>query len=294
MTEAPGRPARRPVELHAGSNFRVAFRVLPPARRRAIESIYRFCRRADDAVDAAEHVGAARERLEEVRRELDEVYGGRPSNPALARLASVVVAFDLPRKPFDDLIEGVSWDLEGRRYATTDDLRAYCIRVASTVGLLCVRIFGCRHASCDRFAEELGVALQWTNILRDVGVDLARGRIYLPTDAMRRHHLEDDDLHSRDPVTRARVTELIREQAVYAHRCYAIAASALPEPERPRVLAAEIMANVYRELLRKIERAGCGVLDRELRVGAVHRVWLALRTTARARLRVAAVSGPAT
>jgi phytoene synthase len=125
-------------------------------------------------------------------------------------------------------------------------------------------------------------------------VDLDRGRIYLPTDAMRRHHLEDDDLHRRDPLTRGRITELIREQAAYARRCYAVATAALPETERPRVLGAEIMASVYRELLRKIERTGCGVLDRELRVGAVHRAWLALRIAARARLGIAAVSGSAT
>jgi phytoene synthase len=267
------------------SNFLVSFRVLSPERREAVGAVYAFCRRADDAVDEAPNREAARTALSEVAQELEEVFAGGARTPEAERLLKAVRAFRLPRRPFDELIEGVTWDLEGRRYGTRADLRAYCYRVASTVGLLCVRIFGCKDPACDVYASELGVALQWTNILRDVGADLAQGRIYLPAESLVRHGLTENDLRCPDARAMERITALVREEAGYARACFTAAEAALPPGERSRVLAGEIMATIYRTLLGKVERAGARVLERKVRVSSLHRAWLALGLYARDRLR---------
>ncbi len=266
------------------SNFRVAFRVLPRARREGILAVYAFCRRADDAADEAAGPDEARAALAAVRRELDDAFGGREDDPRVARLARVVTAFRLPRGPFEDLLEGVGWDIEGRRYESEEDLCRYCRRVASAVGLLCVRVFGCENRCADDYADELGVALQWTNILRDVGEDFDRGRLYLPACALSRHGLSERDLSRRDPEARRRLDALIREQAAYARARFAAADDVLPAGERRRLLAGRIMAAVYRALLGKIDRAGAGVLDRKPRLAAPRRGLIALGVLLRDRL----------
>lgn len=253
------------------SNFRVAFRVLPPARREGILAVYEFCRRADDAVDEATGTGEALAALAEVRRDLDAAFAGRDDTRGATRLGRAVRAFGLPRQPFEDLIEGVTWDLEGRRYANAGELREYCRRVASSVGLLAIRVFGCEDRGALRYADELGVALQWTNILRDIGEDLERGRVYLPGDALRRHGLTEGELAGRDAGARKRLDALIREQAAHARERFRAAAEALPAGERRRLLPGRIMAAVYCVLLRKIERAGSSTLDRKMRVSAPRR-----------------------
>lgn len=260
------------------SSFLVAFRVLPEDRREAIEAVYSFCRSADDAVDEARDPGEARERLERVRRRLDEAFrGGDARGDADARrLGRAIRSFGLPRRPFDDLLEGVRWDLEGRRYRTTGDLREYCLRVASTVGALCIRIFGCEDPACERYAEQLGLALQWTNVLRDVGEDLRRGRVYLPEEVLARHDLDREALRRGDAASRRRLDRVIREQAAYARARFEEARAALPARERRRALAGEIMAAVYRALLRKVERAGSRVLDRAPRLSRPRRAAIAL------------------
>ncbi len=274
------------------SSFFVAFRVLPNDRRRAIEAVYDFCRRADDAVDDAPDPVTARESLERMGDELDEVFAAaRGPSAVSSALVEAVRKFRLPREPFEMLLEGVSWDLEGRTYSTAADLREYCRRVASSVGLLCVRIFGCTDPACDGYAEELGVALQWTNILRDLGSDLARGRVYLPDESFRRHGLARDDLLRRDPDRVRRVGELIRGEAAYARACYEAAERSLPVAERSRVLAGRIMGAVYATLLRKIERAGAGVLERRLSVSTPRRALLAAGLVIRDRLREAGAGG---
>jgi phytoene synthase len=274
----------RPSQPSGGSNFFVAFRVLPPERREAIRAVYRFCRRADDAVDDAADRAAGRAALGRVAALLDRVYDPAGETGEETALRRAIARFDLPREPFDDLLEGVSWDLEGRRYEETRDLREYCYRVASTVGLLCVRIFGCRGDSCDGYAEELGVALQWTNILRDVGVDLSRGRVYLTQRSLSEHGLTDDDLRRGDAASRSRLAALVRAEAAYARGLYAEAERRLPPKERQKVLAGEIMAAVYRRLLRRVERNAHGVLDRPVRLSSIERGCVAAGALLRRRL----------
>ena len=269
---------------HPVSHFRVAFRVLPPERREGILAVYAFCRRADDAVDEAPGPDEARAALARVRAELDRAFAGAEGDAEAARLSRAVAAFRLPRKPFEDLLEGVTWDLENRRYASAGELRAYCYRVASSVGLLSVRVFGCEDPRVYAYAEELGIALQWTNILRDVGEDLARGRVYLTADALLRHRLTEGDLARPDQDVRLRLDGLIRQEAAFARGRFDEAENLLPASERGRLLPGRIMAAVYRVLLEKVERAGSGVLDRRLRVGTARRGLIALGLMARDRL----------
>lgn len=261
------------------SNFFIAFRVLPPERRAAIEAVYAFCRAADDAVDDARDRQEGARALGAVRSGLDEAFRGG----GVAALAEAIRRFDLPRRPFDDLLEGCAWDLEGRRYEDREGLRAYAYRVASTVGLLCVRIFGATGPGRERYAEELGIALQWTNVLRDVRPDLARGRLYLPASSMREHGVSEADLRAPDPGARTRIAALVRGEAAYARSRFAAARAALDPEDRPRVLAGSIMAAVYEGLLSRVERAGDRVLDTELRLSAPHRLWIAGLTLLRER-----------
>jgi len=276
-----------------GSSFHVAFRILPPERRRAIEAVYGFCRRADDAVDEAPDAATARANLARAAAEIDAVFlasarhpgSGNGASAPLRELRHAVERFGLPRAPFDLLVEGVRWDLEGRTYATTAELREYCKRVASSVGRLCVRIFGCPGDRCDAYADELGVALQWTNILRDLSPDLARGRSYLPASSLALHGLGVDDLRHRTSERRERIAALVRSEAAYARGCFAAADRALPVEDRIKVLPGRIMGAVYEKVLERIEWAGAAVLDARIRVPRLSRAATALRVVARERAR---------
>jgi len=263
------------------SSFAIAFLVLPAEGRRAIRAVYAFCRRADDAVDEAAGPREGASALGAARALLEEAWSGTSADPVGRELAWAVGRFSLPRRPFEDLLEGVSWDLDGRRYADRDDLRAYCRRVASTVGLLCVRIFGCAGTSADRYADELGVALQWTNILRDVRTDLERGRLYLPADRLAAHGLTEADLRSPGEEARRRFRNLVAEEADFARARFAAAREALPAAERPRVVSGEIMAAVYRALLEKIARRPEAVLEGPPAISTPRRAAIALRVWTR-------------
>jgi phytoene synthase len=271
-----------------GSSFHVAFRILPPERRRAIEAVYGFCRRADDAVDEAPDAATARASLTHVAGEVEALFGGRSATGEAADLRELRYAVDrfgLPREPFDLLLEGVRWDLEGRTYATTPELREYCRRVASSVGRLCVRIFGCPGGRCDTYADELGVALQWTNILRDLSADLARGRSYLPASSLALHGVTVDDLRQPTPARRERIARLVRSEAAYARACFEAADRALPAEDRIKVLPGRIMGAVYEKVLERIEWAGAAVLDSRIRLPRLARPATALRVVARERAR---------
>ncbi len=242
-----------------------------------METVYDFCRRADDAVDEASDPFAARAALREMASELDGAFSVASERRAPSRLSAAVSSFGLPRAPFDLLLEGMHWDLEGRRYATRAELCEYCRRVASSVGVLCVRIFGCSDPACDRYAEELGVALQWTNILRDLGSDLKRGRLYLPAESLRSHSLDPEDLEVAGEGALGRIDALIRSEAEYARSRFREADRLLPRAETHRVLAGRIMGAIYQTLLGKIEKAGAQVLERRVAVSRVGRIFVALR-----------------
>ena len=257
------------------TSFYYSFLVLPPAERRAIVAVWDFCRAVDDAADEAGGEAGA-EQVREWRAELERCFDGATPQTAQGRaLQPFIAAFHLPRPAFDALIEGVEMDLRPRRYATFADLYEYCIRVASAVGLMCVEIFGCRDPGSRQYAIDLGVALQLTNILRDVKDDYARGRVYLPLADLRACGCTVDDLSAgvaSEPVRRAIAFECRRAREFYDR-----ARRALPETDRRRLVAAEIMRAVYFETLKRIERAGHDVFTSRVRVPKPMQALIALR-----------------
>jgi phytoene synthase len=268
------------------TSFYYSFLVLPADKRRAIVAVWDFCRAVDDAVDEAPADASA----SEVRRWRDEVArcfdGQAPATPQGSALQPLIGAFDLPRSAFEALVEGVEMDLHGRRYETFEELYQYCIRVASAVGLMCVRIFGCTDPGSRQYAIDLGVALQLTNILRDVPGDLSRGRVYLPLQDLVRFGVAEGDLgaeamHAGHGVRSPQVKALLAFQAERARQYYARADAALPRADARRLVAARIMGNIYRGILDRIERADYDVFSAVIRVPRPQRALIAAATWAR-------------
>jgi phytoene synthase len=281
--------------LARDTNFYYSFLVLPAEKRRAIIAVWDFCRAVDDAVDEAQGVGArkdesAREEIARWRRELAACFdGGVPETRQGRALVPMIRRFDLPREPFEALIEGVEMDLGSRRYETFPDLYEYCIRVASAVGLICLNIFGYRDPKARQYAVDLGVALQLTNILRDVPVDLAQGRVYIPQEDLRAHGCTEADLqsevaHAGHGVRSAAVKALLKQQAARAREYYGRAAKSLPRGDVRQLVAAEIMGAIYRAILHRIERSDYDVFSRIVRIPRPRRALIAAATWARAVL----------
>jgi phytoene synthase len=264
------------------SNFFYAFLFLPRAQREAIFAVYAFCRIVDDAVDQSGDREAQRRELARWRAEIADVFEGVPRHPAGERLQEVVRAFPIPRQALLDIIAGVEMDLDHATYETFDDLYPYCYHVASAVGLCCIEIFGYRNPQARQYAVELGVALQLTNILRDVQVDARMGRVYLPQEDLQRFGVPAADLE-RGRYSPAFV-ELMRWQAIRAREYYARARAALPPEDRQRLFAAEIMGRTYFTLLEAIEARGFRVFDTRVSVPARRRLAIALGQWVRARL----------
>ena len=275
------RAARR-----SGSSFYYSFKVLPEEKRRAIHCIYAFCRHADDIVDEAGAVSpgkasdqaAARSlaALDEWQAELDRCCAGAPTHPITIALREKIEKYGIPRGFFVQILDGVRLDLVKTRYATFEELRQYCYGVASAVGLACIHVFGYRSPQTPVYAESLGVALQLTNIIRDVGEDAARGRVYLPQEDLDLFGVRPGDLAEKR-YTRA-FLDLMRFQGERARRFFRQSKESLAQEDRRTLLCPEIMSAVYFALLRKIDRMGYRVLDGRIRIAAPAKMLLALRT----------------
>jgi phytoene synthase len=279
------------------TNFYYSFLVLPARKRQAIVAVWDFCRAVDDAVDEAaagegqSRDAAAAAEVARWRGELAAVYGaGPPATRQGQALVPFVAEFGLPLRPFEALIEGVEMDVGDRRYETFAELYEYCIRVASAVGLICLHIFGARDPRARDYAIELGVALQLTNILRDVPTDLAKGRVYIPQEDLRSHgcteeHLREEARQAGLGVRSAAVKDLLRDQARRAMEYYRRAARALPPADRRRLTAAEIMGAIYRSILDRIESRDYDVFSEVVRIPRSRRARIAAATWARTVLR---------
>ena len=266
------------------TTFSYAFLVLPSEKRRAIVAVWDFCRAVDDGVDEAADSNAAMAEISRWRGELAAAFeGGTPRTPQGRALAPLIPQFNLPRPAFESLIEGVEMDLGSRRYDTFADLYEYCIRVASAVGLICLEIFGYGDPRSRQYAVDLGVALQLTNILRDVPEDLRRGRVYIPQEDLRRHECSEEDLarESDGGVRTPKVKALLRQQAERAREYYRKAADGLPRADAQRLLAAQIMGAIYRGILTRIERSDYDVFSRVVRIPRPQRALIAAATWAR-------------
>lgn len=264
------------------TSFYYSFLVLPAEARRAITAVFDFCRAIDDSVDLETNPARAAAALTAWRDEVGRVFGGlTPSTPQGVALQPFVVPFNLPREQFDALVDGVAMDAPPRRYATFADLEPYCHRVASSVGLICAAIFGYRDQGVLEYARDLGVALQLTNILRDVAVDYPRGRFYVPAEDLARFGCSELDVareieHKGRGVQSPAVRAVLEHQAARARIFFSRAVRALPRQEASRFLAAEIMRAVYWKLLQSIEAAGYDVFSGVIRVPRPTQARLAL------------------
>jgi phytoene synthase len=260
------------------TSFYYSFLVLPAAKRDATVAVWDFCRAVDDEVDEPGE-GSPKAALDAWRLEIGRCYTGTPETRQGRQLQPFVSRFNLPRRPFEDLIDGVEMDLTRSRYADFEELYEYCWRVASTVGLICLEIFGYRQPAAREYAITLGIALQLTNIVRDVATDLARGRVYLPQSDLVRFGCTDDDLR-RGEVTPA-VQALLAFECARAHEYYEKADRLLPREDRHSLVAARIMGGIYHAILERIERNGYDVFSGTVRVPRARRAAIAASTWAR-------------
>jgi phytoene synthase len=271
------------------TSFYYSFLVLPKAKRDVIVAVWDFCRAVDDAVDLESDPVRARTALEQWRGEVARVFGNdAPATPQGLELKRLGAGFNLPREQFDALIDGVGMDITPLRFQTFEQLEPYCHRVASSVGLICAEIFGYHDPVVREYARDLGVALQVTNILRDVGVDYAQGRLYLPLDDLARFGCTEDDIarevrEAGVEVKNPKVRAALEYQAARAHEYFSRATRVLPHAERRAVLAAEIMRAIYQETLRRIEADGCNVFPRVIRLSRITQARIALSVLGRTR-----------
>ena len=265
------------------TSFSYSFLVLPAEQRQAIGLVWDFCRAVDDAVDEAPEPSTAAVEIGKWRAEVGRLFDAEaPVTPQGRQLKPVVTAFSLSRPPFDDLVDGVEMDLRQSRYQTFDELTGYCRRVASAVGLICIEIFGARDSRSRDYALNLGLALQITNIIRDVAVDLKNGRVYLPQDDLAQFGVTEADL--RAGVVTGPIRRLLAHQCQRARHFYTTAAQALPPADAHRLIAAEIMGGIYFAILRRIERRDFDVFTDVIRVPKAVRARIALSIWARGQL----------
>ncbi len=259
----------------ARTNFYYAFLFLPRKKREAIFSAYAFSRHTDDMVDDAASPEEARCRLDIWREQLHACYAGKATHPIAQNLQAVLRDFPIPKAHFLSLIAGVEMDLTKNRYATFDELRAYCYRVASVVGLICIEIFGYRNPQTRDYAVNLGLALQLTNILRDVHTDWQQNRIYLPQEDLAHFGYTEQALARADYNTA--FIDLMRFQSRRAWHYYRTADQLLPAEDRPAMFSAQIMGKIYAQLLVKIQRANYDIFQPPIRLNNLHKLGIALR-----------------
>lgn len=278
----------------SGSNLALAFILLPQERRAAMSALYAFCRRVDDIAD--EDSVPVERRAAELGRWREETAlaceGGEPTIDVLRELKPHIARYRLPFRLFDELIEGVEMDLDTLRYPDIPSLERYCYHVASVVGLLSIEIFGYRNPGCREYADALGKALQFTNILRDVGNDARRGRVYLPQSELARFGVtEAEILEGRDS---GRFRALARDFAGRARAFFALAAQKLPTEDAGSMTTAELMGSVYWRLLVELERRDFPVLsDVPVRLSRARKIWMILSAVLRHKvgLKVARYGG---
>jgi phytoene synthase len=259
----------------SGSSFAAAFWMLPAPQRRALHAVYAFCRLADDVADDPAVRGDRQRLLERWREELAAAYRGDATHPVGIALGDAVRRFRLPEEVFADLLRGVESDLRGEPIETWADLERYCYRVASTVGLLLVRILGARSPDALEYARQMGIAVQLTNVLRDVGEDAASGRVYLAREDLARLQVRPESLRE------GKATEEIRLLlALYAERArirYEAAARLLPAEDRRALRPAQAMGGIYRALLDELHARGLPCLGPPLRLSRPRRLAIAAR-----------------
>jgi len=265
------------------SSFYYAFNLLPEEKRDAMNTVYAFCRKTDDIVDEnSDSTDLKYEKLRKWRIEFEKSFSGHSEFALLNKLGTTISKFDIPLDPFFELIKGMEMDLQKDRYKSFDDLQLYCYRVASTVGLMCIEIFGYKHPSTKQFAVDLGIALQMTNILRDIGKDAKNGRIYLPQEDLIKFNYSEAEIMSL--IYNDNFRDLMVYESSRAKQYFNSATANLDLDDKKTMFAARAMQHIYYKMLENIIAADYDVFNNDIKVSKFEKVGIALGVWAKYNL----------
>ena len=264
------------------SSFTYSFSFLPQEQKEALRTVYAFCRTTDDIVDNTDDAVSRLDRLNAWRRELEKSLTGTSQYPLLNQLHTIAVKFNIPVDHFYELLRGVEMDLRKDRYRTFDELKEYCYLVASTVGLMSLEIFGPRNSSTRQYAVNLGIALQLTNIIRDVGLDAKHGRIYIPQEDLTRFHYSEEALFASR--YNESFVKLMEFEAARAEDYFNRAQQALPPEDRKAMFAAKIMERIYYHTLLRIRKKRFNIFDQSVRLPSGLQFLIAFKYWAKERV----------
>jgi phytoene synthase len=269
----------------SGSSFYYSFMFLPEKQRLAITALYAFCREVDDVVDECHDADVARVKLNWWRQEIQNTFNKEspPNHPVCLALVNIIEQFELPQEYFLEIIDGMEMDLEQTRYATFAELSLYCYRVASVVGLLAAEIFGYQDRETLKYANKLGMAFQLTNILRDVKEDASLGRLYIPSEELKKFGVSENDILNHQ--CNDSVRKLMDFQAKRAKEHYDEAFSLLPEKDRYTQRTGLIMATIYMEILNTIEADSCLLLEKRFSISPIRNLWISWQTAIKQKRR---------
>lgn len=263
------------ISRQSKSSFYYAFNLLPSAKRDAMNTVYAFCRQTDDIVDEGNDPDSLKyEKLRKWRNELEKSFSGKSEYLILNKLSSIIQKFNIPLEPFFELLKGMEMDLQKNRYLTFDDLQLYCYRVASTVGLMCVEIFGYKHNSTRDFAVNLGIALQLTNILRDIKKDAEAGRIYLPQEDLKKFNYNESDILNQ--TYNSNFKEMMKYESDRAKEYFDKATRCLNLEDKSAMFAARAMQHIYYKVLGKIVDADYDVYNNNVNVSTFQKVGISV------------------
>ncbi len=265
------------------SSFYYAFNLLPEDKRDAMNTVYAFCRKTDDIVDEnSDSTDLKYEKLRKWRIEFEKSFSGNSEFALLNKLGKTISNFNIPLDPFFELIKGMEMDLQKDRYKSFDDLQLYCYRVASTVGLMCIEIFGYKHPSTKQFAVDLGIALQMTNILRDIGKDAKNGRIYLPQEDLLKFNYSEQEILSL--IYNNNFRDLMVYESSRAKQYFNSATANLDLDDKKTMFAARAMQHIYYKMLENIIAADYDVFNNDIKVSKFEKVGIALGVWAKYNL----------
>lgn len=265
------------------SSFYYAFNLLPEPKRDAMNTVYAFCKKTDDIVDENnDPLDVKYDKLRKWRIEFEKAFAGHSEFPLLNKLGLTISKFNIPLDPFFELIKGMEMDLQKDRYKSFDDLQLYCYRVASTVGLMCIEIFGYKHPSTKNFAIDLGIALQLTNIIRDVSKDAENGRIYLPQEDLKLFNYSEQDILNK--IYNDEFRDLMIYETGRAKNYFKSATSHLNLEDKKTMFAARAMQHIYYKMLEKIVDSDYDVYTNKIRVNTFEKIGIALGVWAKYNL----------
>ncbi|HMN25373.1 MAG: presqualene diphosphate synthase HpnD [Ignavibacteriaceae bacterium] len=271
------------ISKNSKSSFYYAFNLLPEEKRDAMNTVYAFCRKTDDIVDEnSDSTDLKFEKLRKWRIEFEKSFSGHSEFSLLNKLGTTISKFNIPLDPFFELIKGMEMDLQKDRYKSFEDLQLYCYRVASTVGLMCIEIFGYKHPSTKQFAVDLGIALQMTNILRDIGKDAKNGRIYLPQEDLIKFNYSEQEILSL--VYNNNFKDLMIYESARAKQYFNSATAHLDLDDKKTMFAARAMQHIYYKMLENIIAADYDVYNNDIKVSKFEKVGIALGVWAKYNL----------